>query len=31
MPQISFYLDESIDYGNHIEKLIDEVNKEDNK
>ena len=27
MPQISFHYDESIEYGNHIEKLIDEINE----
>ena len=29
MPQISFHYDESIEYGNKIEKIIEEINKED--
>ena len=27
-PEIAFLYDESIDYGNHIEKLISDINKE---
>lgn len=29
MPELTFIYDESIDYGNKIEKIIDEINKED--
>lgn len=29
MPELTFIYDESIEYGNKIEKIIDEINKED--
>lgn len=29
MPELTFVYDESIEYGNKIEKIIDEINKED--
>lgn len=29
MPELVFVYDESIEYGNKIEKIIDEINKED--
>ena len=29
MPELSFAYDESIEYGNKIEKIIDSINKED--
>lgn len=31
MPQISFYLDESIEYGKNIEKIIEEIHESDNE
>lgn len=30
MPQISFHYDESIEYGNNIEKIINEIKEKDN-
>ena len=29
MPELTFVYDESIEYGNKIEKIIDEINKEE--
>ena len=29
MPELTFIYDESIEYGNKIEKIIDEINRED--
>ena len=29
MPELTFIYDESIEYGNKIEKIIDEINKEE--
>ena len=29
MPELTFVYDESIEYGNKIEKIIDEINRED--
>lgn len=30
-PELKFIYDTSIEYGNHIEKIIDSINKEENK
>ena len=30
-PELKFIYDTSIEYGNHIEKIIDNINKEENK